>query len=353
MEQRAAAPTLTGARPSIRELRPALEQAGVFASNRGYHAVWLAALLGLYAGSFAVMLATPGWPLRAAAIAGGALAMLQLGLFAHEVGHGAVTPRRRPREALGQLTNSLLVGFGHSHWRTTHATHHNHPNRVGVDPDIETGSGFALHEHGARTRPGLAARHQPALLFAAFPLWGFGIRIAAAAHAIRHLDRRTAVDLVGLGLHLGLWFGVPLALGAGREVALDYVLMTVVNGACMAAILVPPHIGRGTSTAASELPWFERQVAMSRNYGTSRLSTLLCGGLNLQIEHHLLPWVPYTRLHRARPIIEAYCRAHHLPYHATSYRGAWREVTAHLRAMGAIARAAKAAPAATPTPRTS
>ncbi|MCE9573471.1 MAG: fatty acid desaturase [Deltaproteobacteria bacterium] len=353
MIEGAAAPHPTAARASVRELRPALERAGVFASSRGYHAAWLTAILALYAGAFAVMLAAPGWPLRIGAIAAGALAMAQLGLFAHEVGHGAVTPRRRPREALGQLTNSVLMGFGHSHWRTTHATHHNHPNRLGVDPDIDNAPGFALHEHGARTRPGVAARHQPALLFAAFLLWGFGIRVAAAAHAVRRFDRRTAVDLVGLALHLGLWFGVPLALGVGREVALDYVIMTVANGVYMAAILVPPHVGRGTSTAASELPWFERQVAMSRNFGTSRMSTLLSGGLNLQVEHHLLPWVPYTRLHRAQPIIEAYCRARHLPYHATSYWGAWREVTAHLRAMGTIARAAKAAPVATPTPRTS
>jgi fatty acid desaturase len=107
----------------------------------------------------------------------------------------------------------------------------------------------------------------------------------------------------------------------------------------MAGILVVPHVGAGTEGDDDDLSFFERQVRFSRNYNASWFGTLLCGGLNLQIEHHLLPHVPCVRLRRARPAILAYCQAHDLPYRQTRYWSAWAEVLAYLRRMGEIAAA--------------
>jgi fatty acid desaturase len=248
------------------------------------------------------------------------------------------------REALGQLTNSYLIGFGWSHWQSTHPVHHNHPNTEGVDPDIES-HGYALHENAARRARGIAARFQPATLLLGFLLWGFGIRIAAVVHAIRHFDRRTAVDLACVGGHFATWIALGLAFDALPAMALNYCLITVLNGIYMGAILVVPHVGTGSRRPEEELPFFERQVVHSRNYDASLIGTLLCGGLNLQIEHHLLPGIPCVRLRRARPAILAYCREHGLPYHQVGYWSAWREVFRHGRRMSQIARANVAAPA--------
>jgi len=317
----------------IADLRSALEAAGVYERTRAYHAGWFVAMVALYAGCFAILLGGPPIGVRALAIAGAAIAVMQIGLFAHEVGHGAVTRSARGREVLGQLSNSLLIGFGFSHWQATHPVHHRHPNTEGVDPDIES-LGFALHER--------AARGQPATMLLGFLLWGFGIRVAAVAHAIRRFDRRTAVDLACVAGHLGLWIGLSLAFGSPREMALDYAAITVLNGIYMGAILVVPHVGTGSSRAREELPFFERQVAFSRNYDASWIGTLLCGGLNLQIEHHLLPGVPCMRLRRARPIVRAYCERHGLPYRQVGYGTAWGEVLRHGRRMARIVRASGA-----------
>ncbi len=321
----------------IARLRPALEEAGVYDPTRAYHAIWFTATLALYAGCVAVLLGGPPIGVRVLAIVGAAVAVMQLGLFAHEVGHGAVTSSPRGREVLGQLSNSFLIGFGFSHWQATHPVHHNHPNTEGVDPDIES-KGYALHERAARRMRTLAARGQPATILVGFLLWGFGIRIAAVAHAIRCFDRRTAVDLLCVAGHFGAWIGLALAFGSLPAAAIDYAAITVLNGIYMAAILVVPHVGTGSSGPGEELPFFERQVAFSRNYDASRLGTFLCGGLNLQIEHHLLPGVPCMRLRRARPIIRAYCERHGLPYRQIGYLTAWREVLRHVRRMGRIAR---------------
>ena len=308
-----------------------------------YHVVWFAATLALYAGCFVVLLGAPSHGVRVLAITGAAIAVMQIGLFAHEVGHGAVTRSPAGREVLGQLTNSFMIGFGWSHWQATHPVHHNHPNTEGVDPDIES-HGYALHENAARRARGLAARFQPATLLLGFLLWGFGIRIAAVVHAIRHFDRRTAVDLVCVAAHFGLWIGLALAFGSLQAMAINYAAITVLNGIYMGAILVVPHVGTGSRRAEEELPFFERQVVHARNYDASLTGTLLCGGLNLQIEHHLLPGVPCVRLRRARPAILAYCEEHGLPYRQMGYWAAWREVFRHGRRMSQLARANAAPP---------
>ncbi len=318
----------------LAELRPAFAAAGVYERARGYHALWFTATLVLYAGCVAVLLARPGLAARSLAIVGAAIAVMQLGLFAHEVGHGAVTRSARWREVLGQLSNSFLIGFGFSHWQHTHPIHHNHPNTEGVDPDMES-SGLVLYEAAANRVHGLVARLQPASMIAGFLLWGFGIRAVALAFALRRLgrERRMVIDLLCVSGHIAAWVALGVWCDALPAMVINYCVITMLNGLYMGAILVVPHVGTGSRRANDELPHFDRQVVHSRNYDASALGTLLCGGLNLQIEHHLLPGVPCIRLRRARPVVVAYCARHGLPYRQTDYWTAWREVLAHGRRM--------------------
>jgi fatty acid desaturase len=296
--------------------------------------------LALYLGVYFTLLTQPSALVRVLAILGGGVAIMQIGLFSHEVGHGAVTPSRRKIWALGQLTSSFLIGFAFSHWRASHAVHHNHPQREDVDPDMES-AGYALNENMARRPQASArwiARMQPASVLLGFFMWGFAIRVSALIHCIRHIDRKAATDIVLVTAHLMMWLGVPILLGFGVEGLVNYAVVTSLNGLYMAAVLVVPHVGTGTIPADQEMSFFERQVRFSRNYNASWLGTLLCGGLNLQVEHHLLPHVPCVRLRRARPAILEYCKQHNLPYRQTNYFSAWLEVLRFLRRMGRIAK---------------
>ncbi|HEX2685362.1 MAG TPA: acyl-CoA desaturase [Kofleriaceae bacterium] len=329
----------------VGNLRPALQAAGVYERAQGYHVLWFAGTLALYAGCFAVLLGQPSIGVRLLAIVGLAVGVMQFGLFAHEVGHGAVTRSAIWREALGQLSNSLLIGFGFSHWQATHPVHHNHPNTEGMDPDMES-RGYALYESATSRNHGFVARFQPVTMLLGFLLWGFAIRVVAVVHAIRHVraDRKAAIDLVCIAGHVGMWVGLGLAFGALEAMVVNYCAITMLNGVYMGAILVVPHVGTGTRTTQDELPYFERQVVFSRNYDASALGTLLCGGLNLQIEHHLLPGIPCVRLRRARPIILAYCEEHGLPYRQVGYWAAWREVIHHGQKLAKLAREHAAQP---------
>jgi len=173
------------------------------------------------------------------------------------------------------------------------------------------------------------ARCQPISIILGCFVWAFAIRVFAVDYAIRNLSRLAALDLTLIAIHLGVWFGIGGAVAGVETMLINYVAITLLGGAYMGAIFVLPHVGTGAWIPAIELPHFERQVASSRNYATSTLGTLICGGLNLQIEHHLLPGIPSVRLRRARRVLRAYCAEHGLPYREMGYLAAWREVIVH------------------------
>jgi fatty acid desaturase len=67
----------------------------------------------------------------------------------------------------------------------------------------------------------------------------------------------------------------------------------------------------------------------------SPLAFWLSGGLNLQIEHHLLPTVNHAHLRTLQPLVEAAARRHGLPYcRSDSIPEAFGKLWRHLRVMG-------------------
>jgi hypothetical protein len=56
-----------------------------------------------------------------------------------------------------------------------------------------------------------------------------------------------------------------------------------------------------------------RQVLMSRNISGGPPISVFMGGLNYQIEHHLFPSMARPQLHKAQPLVAAYCAAQGVP----------------------------------------
>jgi len=86
----------------------------------------------------------------------------------------------------------------------------------------------------------------------------------------------------------------------------------------------------------NERDWAKLQVLTSTNFGiNSSLWTLLSGGLNYQIEHHLFPGVCHMYLPLIHPIVKKTCEEFKIPYSAfPSYFDALYSHYAHLRELG-------------------
>jgi fatty acid desaturase len=107
-----------------------------------------------------------------------------------------------------------------------------------------------------------------------------------------------------------------------------------VFGIYMGATFAPNHIGMPFVARDAKLDFLSKQVLTSRNITGGWAMTLLMGGLNHQVEHHLFPNMPRVHLHRAREIVREHCLQHDVPYTETSLPAAWRRVAQHLNVVG-------------------
>jgi fatty acid desaturase len=86
--------------------------------------------------------------------------------------------------------------------------------------------------------------------------------------------------------------------------------------------------------ADERLDFLDKQVLTSRNVSGGWWATVLMGGLNYQIEHHLFPSMPRPHLSRARQLVRRHCREHGVAYTETSFARALGIVVAHMNTVG-------------------
>ena len=73
-----------------------------------------------------------------------------------------------------------------------------------------------------------------------------------------------------------------------------------VFGLYMGASFAPNHVGMPIVARDAKLDFLSKQVLTSRNVSGGWWATVLMGGLNYQIEHHLFPSMPRPHLANAR-----------------------------------------------------
>ncbi len=101
------------------------------------------------------------------------------------------------------------------------------------------------------------------------------------------------------------------------------------------------HVGEDvadypTGTRASgKGEWYAMQVESTNNFKVCLPISILCGGLNLQIEHHLFPRLPPARLREISAEVEQVCLAHGIPYRTDSWWNTLKKALAHMRGLSA------------------
>jgi fatty acid desaturase len=103
----------------------------------------------------------------------------------------------------------------------------------------------------------------------------------------------------------------------------------------MGASFAPNHKGMPIIPADVKLDFFSKQVLTSRNIRGGWWATMLYGGLNYQVEHHLFPSMPTVNLRQAQPIVRDYCAELGVPYTETGLLESYAIVLRHLHAVGA------------------
>jgi linoleoyl-CoA desaturase len=272
----------------------------------------------------------------------------------HDGGHNAFSDRRWVNR-LAALTVDLLGGSSYV-WATKHnIVHHTYTNITGHDDDITIGVLGRLSPHQPRR-----AFHR----FQQFYIWPFYGLIPFKWYFVDDfrdvlrgrvgdypMPRPRGWELVfflgGKLLYLGLAFGIPLLLHPVWGVVACYLAVSFVEGVVLAVVFQLAHV---VEEAAFPMPdpesgrmagrWAAHQVETTVDYArASRFVTWFVGGLNYQIEHHLLPHVCHIHYPALAGRIEATCREFGVKY---QYRETFSAAVAShfrwLRRMGQPAR---------------
>ncbi|RYE91563.1 MAG: hypothetical protein EOO75_08620, partial [Myxococcales bacterium] len=124
------------------------------------------------------------------------------------------------------------------------------------------------------------------------------------------------------------------------KVLLGNVLSEVMRDVYSAATIHCGHVGdevasypEGTRSHGRG-EWYAMQVEASNNYTTSYPLSVLCGGLDHQIEHHLFPRLAPERLRQVAPEVQAACARHGVTYRAAPWGRTLVKALRHIAQLG-------------------
>lgn len=287
-----------------------------------------------YAVGYSGALVASSWGWRLAALALTAFSVLQAGFISHDLAHRHLSTGTRFNTFLEQLFMTVMCGQTFGHWLSQHREHHRHSQHVHDDPDLEV-SIFALSHQAAATKRGFFAfttRYQALLLWPALTLQAYSIRLNTIAFMVRH---PSATDITFFAVHNVLWLLVPSLVVGPQAALVNYLLLTWLIGPYLGIAFIWNHLGLRSFDDASPEGFVERQLTGARSLLGTRWYSMLFGGLNFHVEHHLAPAVPTARLPEVRTELRALLAQRGLSLTEQTWSAAMRDVQRHLASVGA------------------
>jgi linoleoyl-CoA desaturase len=303
-------------------------------------------VLSWMAGSYALLLFAAGaWWLAVPLAISLALSMAAVGMnVQHDAGHNAFSDRPWLNRLMALTLD--LIGASSYVWRFKHhVVHHTFVNITGHDTDIDLGALGRLSPHQRRLP---IHRFQQWYLWPLYGLltikwnWVDDFKDVLAGHFRgRRFPRPRGWDLLaflaGKANFFLLAVGVPLLLHPVWAVVLFYGLTSFVLGLVLSVVFQLAHCVEGADfplpeprTNQMENEWAVHQVETAVDFAPkSRVLTWMLGGLNFQIEHHLLPAICHIHYPRLAPLVEQTCREYGVRY--TVNRTLWAGIVSHYR----------------------
>ncbi|MBX3356774.1 MAG: acyl-CoA desaturase [Phycisphaeraceae bacterium] len=240
----------------------------------------------------------------------------------HDGGHDAYSSRRWIN-ALAAIFLDVIGGSSYI-WHHRHSVlHHTYVNITGHDTDIDLGVLGRVTPYQRRL-PIHRWQH-----WYMWPLYGlmairwqlFGdiadvLRGRVGGHAIPRPKGRDLIVFVGGKLvFFTLAIGVPNLFHSWWVVLIYYGAVGVVVGITLSIVFQLSHVVEEaefvppSSTNRIDNAWAIHQVESTVDFArNSRVAAWLLGGLNFQIEHHLLPRVCHVHYRALAPLVEQVCR---------------------------------------------
>ena len=152
-----------------------------------------------------------------------------------------------------------------------------------------------------------------------------GLRVLGVQWLVRRRDRSAATEALLIVVHTGLYLTAVLWVLSPLKALAFIAVQQAVFSLYLGCSFAPNHKGMPIIAADSEMSFAELQVITARNVTGGRFTSLMLGGLNYQIEHHLFPTMPRPNLARAQSLIRAFCVDSDLGYCEASLVDSYRQ----------------------------
>jgi linoleoyl-CoA desaturase len=289
-----------------------------------------------------------------AVILGVALAAIGFNIQ-HDGGHNAYSNHRWVNRMMA-LTLDLMGGSSYL-WDWKHNTlHHTFPNIDGHDDDINVGFLARLSPH---QRQYWFHRLQGIYLWVLYGFlaikWHFFddfYQISTARIGGHRIPRPRGKDLAifigGKVVFFSMAFGIPMLLHPWWAVLGVYAIAAFVSGVVLSVVFqlahcvgeaeFPAPVMSANGTEQMQTEWAVHQVQTTVDFARgNRVLSWFLGGLNFQIEHHLLSRICHVHYAALSKVVEEACREFGIRY--ASHRTFWSALSSHFRWLVQMGRA--------------
>ncbi len=262
----------------------------------------------------------------------------QYGFIAHEAAHRQIFRNNKANDWVGLILANLFAGLSYGFWLRKHNKHHQKPNFIGEDPDIDIRVlSFTVESRNEKKGLERWLSDRQGYLFPLLLLFtGFDL-LADSFIGLGRKDRKLGIRFLEFGLMLvrqtAPYIAMALMFGWLWAMAL-WVFMMMMFGFFMGAAFAPNHKGMPLIERDSKIDFFQRQVLTSRNIRGSWLTDNLMGGLNRQVEHHLFPSMARPHLAKAHKIVVEFCSERGVPLVEMNLISSYMVVMRHLNEVG-------------------
>jgi linoleoyl-CoA desaturase len=271
----------------------------------------------------------------------------------HDANHGGYSDHPRVNKLVS--LSAEMLGMSGFRWRIKHNVwHHTYTNIAGFDDDVAT---FGLMRLTPREpwKPLHKAQAWYFLVVYSFIGFDFIMRdfmmaLFGKSDAVHVYPKMNALDKVifwaGKLFFFTIMSALPLLVFPWWQVLIGFFIVMLTIGIVMGVVFQLAHIN-----GESEFPepvgdplhieneWAVHQVQTTMDFAPrNRLLSWYIGGLNYQIEHHLLPHVCHLNYPRLAPVVRATCEEFGIRYHcAPTWRAAFANHWRELRLLGRAA----------------
>ncbi len=240
---------------------------------------------------------------------------VQLSGSLHDAGHRAMFKSTVWNDVAGFLY-STPFGMGYSNWKWRHNMHHAHPNEEDEDPDINIPI-LSFSEEQIKSKKGIErflTRYQVYLYYILGLFVFISFRLKSLDYFFKDFSLKKVPELLIFTIGNIFWFTAPFFLFPFPKALLIVVVVNLSTGIYMLNIFAPNHKGMPQIKKGAKISFLEQQILTTRNVEGNWLNDFVYLGLNYQIEHHLFPNCPRSKLNLITPHVVALCKKLDLEY---------------------------------------